>query len=371
MSLINYLSRIQFDFGAIETLADELTLAGIERPLLVSDPGVAAAGHVARVRELAGGRRLAVFDGTPSNPTEAALLEAMALYQEQGCDGVIALGGGSAIDLAKAVALLISHGGVFAAYEIRAGGSQNIGAIAPLLAIPTAAGTGAEVGRAASLTLLGGHKVAAVNLNLIPRAVICDPELTLTLPAMMTAATGMDALSHGIEAYLSTRENPPAGAMALDCVRRVAAHIERAVADGSDREARWQMMMGALEGGLVLQKGLGAVHAMSHPLGEMDLHHGVLNAVLLPAALRFNESHAADAYGDLRAAMGLRGHTNLGAWIGDLNRRLGLPAGLREMGVGDDQIAALALAASKDHLAVTNPRPAAPEDYAAMLRAAM
>ncbi|HYC14969.1 MAG TPA: iron-containing alcohol dehydrogenase, partial [Stellaceae bacterium] len=278
MALINYMSRIQFDFGAVRLLEAELKLLGVERPLLVTDPGVRAAGLVERVTE-AMGFTPSIFAETPSNPTEAAAKQALALYRAEGSDGVVALGGGSAIDLAKAVALLATHPGNLGDYGIRGGGSEKIGAIAPVLAIPTTAGTGAEVGRAATLTLETGRKIACVNLKLIPKAVLCDPELTLSLPPMMTAATGMDALSHGIESFLSTLENPPAAAIAVDCIERAVTYLPRAFRDGSDRKARWEMLMAALEGGLTFQKSLGAVHALSHPLGALGHHHGTLNAI--------------------------------------------------------------------------------------------
>ncbi|MHA1536776.1 MAG: iron-containing alcohol dehydrogenase [Alphaproteobacteria bacterium] len=371
MALISYLTRILFDFGAVEALDRELSRHGIARPLLVADEGVRAAGLVDRVCQRAGRAPLTIFDRTPGNPTEAALDAALELYRQEGCDGIIALGGGSCLDLGKAAALLLHQGGSFADYQVSGGGSERIEGTAPWIAIPTAAGTGAEVGRAASLTLKNGHKVAAVSLEMLPHSVICDPELTLSLPAFMTAATGMDALSHGIEAFLSTRVNPPAGAIALDCVRRIAGNLERAVADGTDRQARWEMMMGALEGGMSLQKGLGAVHAMAHPLGELDLHHGTLNAVTMPAVLRFHEPVAGEKFARLREAAGLPDGADLAVWIEGLNGRIGMPPGLDAMGVAEGLIPGIAEAAAKDMLGETNPRPASAEDYAAMLLSSM
>ncbi len=371
MALISYLTRILFDFGAVDKLAEELALHGIGRPLLVTDEGVRAAGLLEAIAGRLDTERLTIFDETPGNPTEAALETALALYRAEDCDGIIAMGGGSCLDLGKAAGLLLHQGGSFADYEVSGGGSARIEGTVPWIAIPTAAGTGAEVGRAASLTLNNGHKVAAVSLKMLPASVICDPQLTLSLPAFMTAATGMDALSHGIEAFLSTRVNPPAEAIALDCVRRVAGNLERAVADGGNRQARWEMMMGALEGGMSLQKGLGAVHAMAHPLGELDLHHGTINALVMPAVLRFNEQAAPEKYARLREAAGLPGGADLAGWIEELNKRIGMPPGLDAMGVAEGLVPGLAEAAAKDNLGVTNPRPASAEDYEAMLREAM
>jgi 4-hydroxybutyrate dehydrogenase len=221
MALIAYLTRVQFETGALALLPEELAGLGVRRPLLMSDRGVVEAGIVDRALALIG-RGTPIFDATPSNPTEAAALAALDLYRERGCDGVIALGGGSPIDLAKAVALLATHEESLGDYTIQDGGPGRIGEIAPVLALPTTAGTGAEVGRAALLTVADGRKVACVSPRLIPRTVICDPELTYSLPACLTAATGMDALSHGIESFLSPRINPPAEAIAIDCVGRAA-----------------------------------------------------------------------------------------------------------------------------------------------------
>jgi hypothetical protein len=372
MALISYLARIQFDFGAVRCLGDELAALGVARPLVVTDRGVVTAGLLDRVRAAwPGGAGANVFADTPGNPTEAAVLAALAAYRAGGCDGLVALGGGSPIDLAKAVALLAIHPGPLAGYGVLRGGTARITPVAPVVAVPTTAGTGAEVGRASSITLATGRKIACVSPHLIPRVAVCDPELTLSLPPGLTAATGLDALSHGIEAFLATRVNPPAEAIALDCVARVGRWLEPAVRDGGDREARWQMLMAALEGGLTFQKGLGAVHALSHPLGELGLHHGTLNAVLLPAVLRFNASQAGDKYPRLRAALGLPEGADLAAWVAGLTGRLGLPGGLREMGVRPDQLPAIAEAAAGDHLSETNPRPATAADYAGILAESM
>jgi alcohol dehydrogenase class IV len=368
--LISYMSRIQFDFGALRLLPGELALLGVKRPLLVTDPGVRSAGLVERVLAALDRAATPVFQDTPSNPTEAAADAALALYRVHRCDGVVALGGGSAIDLAKAVALLATHPGSLGDYGVRGGGSTGIGEIAPVLAIPTTAGTGAEVGRAATLTLSSGRKIACVSLKLIPRTAICDPELTLSLPPMMTAATGMDALSHGIESYLSTSVNPPAAAIALDCVERAGRWIERAVSHGDDREARWQMLMAALEGGLTFQKGLGAVHAAGHPLGALGYHHGTLNAILLPPVLRFNAQAVPEKIARLKAALGLTPGEDLADWIEQLTRRIGLPTRLSELGLDPALIPDLAEEASHEHLSATNPRPATAADYRGILDAA-
>jgi hypothetical protein len=365
------MSRVQFDFGALRLLPEELAQLGIKRPLLVTDAGVRAAGLVERAVSALGGASPPIFDDTPSNPTEAAAEATLALYRGSSCDGVIALGGGSAIDLAKAVALLATHPGTLADFGIRGGGSSRIGEIAPVLAIPTTAGTGAEVGRAATLTLNSGRKIACVSLKLIPKAAICDPELTLGLPPFLTAATGMDALSHGIEAYHSTWDNPPAAAIALDCVERAGRWIECAVSHGNDREARWNMLMAALEGGLTFQKSLGAVHAAGHPLGALGYHHGTLNAILLPPVLRFNAPAVPEKLARLKAVLGLDPAVELADWIEGLTERIGLPTRLRALGLDPALIPALAEEASHEHLSATNPRPATAADYREILTAAL
>ena len=374
MADIFYLSHIRFGSGTLGELGPVLAGLGIKRPLLVADTGVRAAGIVDRV-VAACPMAAVLYDGTPANPTEAAVEAALALYRAEGCDGVIAVGGGSPIDLAKGVALLATHPGPLADYAAILGGVPKItAATAPVVAIPTTAGTGSEVGRAALITLEDGRKLGFISPHLIPKAAICDPELTLGMPAWLTAATGMDAVTHCVETYLSPRFNPPAEAIALDGLARAAGAIERAVADGGNRAAREQMLMAALEGGLTFQKGLGAVHALSHPLGGLkapSLHHGTLNAVLLPAVLRFNESHAVAKYEVLRRTLQLPAGASLPDYFAALSVRLGLPASLGQMGVPEDCLEGIARNATLDHSAATNPRPASEAEFLALLNEAM
>jgi alcohol dehydrogenase class IV len=285
------------------------------------------------------------------------------------------VGGGSPIDLAKAVSLLATHGGPLEQYAVIAGGHAKITAkVAPLIAIPTTAGTGSEVGRAALITLRDGRKLGFISPHLIPKVALCDPELTLGLPPRLTAATGMDALTHCVETFLSPRINPPADAIALDGARRAARWIRPAVADGGDREARWNMMMASLQGGLTFQKGLGAVHSMSHPLGGLKfpvLHHGTLNAVILPAVLRFNRSHAADKIVALERALEVPAGVDLATHIEKLNASIGLPSSLHAMGVTDDMVPRMVEGAMKDHSTATNPRPVTRADFEELFRQAL
>ncbi len=375
MALISYLTTIRFDAGAIGDIGQDLVDLAIERPMLVADAGVSAAGLVDRVRAVS--PRLAkapLFDAVPTNPTEAAALAALDIYREGECDGLVAIGGGSPIDLAKAVALLATHAGPLETYAAILGGMPKITArVAPVVAVPTTAGTGSEVGRAALITLEDGRKLGFISPHLIPKRAVCDPDMTRGLPPGLTAATGMDALTHCIETYLSPRDNPPAEAIALDGLARAVRWLPVAVADGANRAARREMMMAALEGGLTFQKGLGAVHSLSHALGALkspSLHHGTLNAVLLPAVLRFNEPAAGEKFAALRRAMGLGEGADIAAFIEDLNRRLGLPGSLSAMGLDRGVFEAIATAALADHSTPTNPRKTTAQDFLALLEAA-
>jgi alcohol dehydrogenase class IV len=371
MATISYLTTVQFDYGAIKTVSAECKRLGVSRPLIVTDQGIRASGLLNRLLEnLDDSLACGAYDETPANPTEAAALRALAQYHDEGANGIIAMGGGSSMDLGKAVALLATHPGPLVQYAAVEGGTPKIGAgVAPLIAIPTTAGTGSEVGRGSVIVLDDGRKLGFLSQHLLPKAALCDPELTLSLPRLLTAATGMDAAAHCIETFLSPLVNPPAEAIALDGLARVVAWLERAVADGQDREARWNMMMAAMEGALAFQKGLGAVHALSHPLGALPgkLHHGTLNAVLLPAVLRFNAPAVGDKLQRIAAAMRLPPDADVAAGIAQLNRRIGLPAGLEAMGVARSALAGIAAAAPKDHCHGTNPRLASVEQYLEIL----
>jgi 4-hydroxybutyrate dehydrogenase len=374
MDLITYLTRIQFGGDALSCLASELGTLNARKPLILTDRGVVAAGLAARVAAMLPGKA-PVFDETPGNPTEAAMRQAAAAYTQGGCDSIVAVGGGSSIDLAKAVALIVSHPEPLAQYAAILGGVARItAAMPPVIAIPTTAGTGSEVGRAALITLDDGRKLGFISPHLIPNVAICDPELTLGLPPLLTAATGMDAISHCIETFLSPRFNPPADAIALDGLARAVRWLPTAFADGADLVARSEMMMAALQGGMCFQKGLGAVHAMSHPLGGLEtprLHHGTLNAVIMPAVLRMNEAFAEAKYARLRAAIGLAPDADLAAFVEALNRRLGLPASLTAMGVPADCLPRMVEGAVLDHSSATNPRPMTAADYAVLFDQAM
>ncbi|MEM0985672.1 MAG: iron-containing alcohol dehydrogenase [Pseudomonadota bacterium] len=374
MATLTYLTTTHFDFGALEKLPGELKRTGVSRPLIATDKGVRAAGLVDKVLGAIGDGAVSfIYDSTPGNPTEAAVLEAFALYKAEGCDGVIALGGGSSMDLGKAVALLAGSGGPLAQYDPMAGGGKRIKDVAPVIAVPTTSGTGSEVSVGFVIVMEDGRKLTFANPRLIPPVAICDPELTFGLPSGLTAATGMDAITHCIEAFLTPSVNPPADGVALDGLWRGWQNLPRAVKDGGDRDARWEMMMCSTEGAMAFIQGLGAVHAMSHAIGRiqrLNLHHGTLNAVLLPTVLRFNAPVCADKYDRLRQAMGLAPGRDLDAAIVELNGVLGMPSGLGEMGVTEEDVPDIIAYALKDLAAFSNPRKAEAADYEAMIQEA-
>ncbi|RID99142.1 iron-containing alcohol dehydrogenase [Simplicispira hankyongi] len=375
MSLIYYLTQIQFEHGAVRLLRQECERVGIQRPLVVTDPGVKAAGVLQTALDALGDLPVSVFDQTPSNPTEAAVRAAVAVYRAGNCDGLVAVGGGSAIDCAKGIAIAATHEGPLTHYATIEGGSPRISErVAPLIAVPTTSGTGSEVARGAIIIVDDHRKLGFHSWNLLPKAAICDPELTLGLPPMLTAATGMDAIAHCMETFMSAAFNPPADGIALDGLERGWGSIARATQDGSDREARLNMMSASMQGAMAFQKGLGAVHSLSHSLGGVNprLHHGTLNAMFLPAVVRFN-AEAPSVQKDRRlermaGAMGLASASDIPDAIRDMSARLGLPSGLAAMGVTEDQFDAIIKGAMADHCHKTNPRVATPDEYRAMLR---
>ncbi len=374
MAFIYYITHIQFDFGAIKLLKQECDRVGITRPLVVTDAGVKAAGILQKALDQLSGMSVTVFDQTPSNPTEAAVLAAAALYKASGCDGLIAVGGGSAIDCAKGVAIAATHEGPLTSYATIEGGSLKItDRAAPLIAVPTTSGTGSEVARGAIIIVNDHRKLGFHSWHIVPKAAICDPELTLGLPAQLTAATGMDAIAHCMETFMSAAFNPPADGIALDGLERGWAHIERATRDGSDREARFNLMSASMQGAMAFQKGLGCVHSLSHSLGGVDprLHHGTLNAMFLPAVVTFNasaESMQKDKrLGRMARAMGLANGNDIASALRDMNARLNLPTGLSQLGVAKGAFDKIIDGALRDHCHATNPRVATVDDYTAML----
>jgi hypothetical protein len=382
MAFIRYLTDIHIDHGAISLLTAECSRIGITRPLIVTDAGVRAAGLLAKAEAALGDLPYAVFDGTQSNPTEAGVRAALAVLEKERCDGLIAVGGGSSMDLAKGVAILARHAGPLKHYATIEGGSPRITeAVLPLIAVPTTAGTGSEVARGAIVIVDDGRKLGFHSWHLMPRSAVLDPDLTLGLPPVLTAATGMDAITHCMEAFMAHAVNPPADGIALDGLMRGWAHIERATQNGQDREARWNMMSASMQGALAFQKGLGCVHSLSHSLGGVNprLHHGTLNALFLPAVIRFNAQ--ADSVRRERRLQRMAHAMGLGTCDDDgndlaqavqaLNARLKLPTGLAALGVTAGDFDRIIDGAMVDHCHKLNPREASREDYRALLAQSM
>jgi len=378
MARILYITQIDIEHGAVRLLPGECQRTGMRRPLVVTDAGVRAAGVLQHALDALQEVPHAVFDATPSNPDEAAVRAAVAVYKAQGCDGLVAVGGGSSIDLAKGVAIAATHDGALKTYATIEGGSPRITErVAPIIAVPTTAGTGSEVARGAILIVDDGRKLGFHSWHLVPKAALLDPDLTLGLPPMLTAATGMDAIAHCLETFMAPAVNPPADGIALDGLARGWSHIERATRDGQDRPARWNMMSASMQGAMAFQKGLGCVHSLSHSLGGVNprLHHGTLNAMFLPAVVRFNAQavsiRSENRLQRMAQAMGLAGcdaeGTQVAEAIRDMNLRLGLPSGLAALGVTEALFERIIDGAMADHCHKTNPRIASRDEYRQML----
>ena len=376
MPVMNFLNTCIFDHGALARLPKVLAGYGVSKPFIITDPGIKAAGILDQVTDALGKAPGGVFSDTVANPTENQAIEVTELYKQAGADSIIALGGGSSMDLSKAVGLLASHGGPLEKYAAMAGGSKHIGKLPPLVAIPTTAGTGSEVSVGMITTMNNGRKETFASPNLIPPTAICDPDLTLGLPKMMTAATGMDAVTHCIEAILVPVSNPPAEGIGYDGLTRAVGDgwLRRAVADGSDKDARWHMMMASYEGALAFVKGLGSVHALSHAAGrlhEKKLHHGTLNAIFLPHLLRFNDGSADGKYERLRFAMGLKPGADLAEAIEKLNEDIGIPSTLKEIGLDASDGPGVVEYALADLAHRGNAKPATQADYEKIYEAAL
>jgi 4-hydroxybutyrate dehydrogenase len=370
---LSYLADVWFEPGASSLLAGVLKKLSVNRPLIVTDPGVVAAGLLDSLEIAA--LRPTVFKEVESNPSEGNVLAGLEAYRANQCDGVVAVGGGSPLDCGKCVALLATHPPPLRQYAFLEGGLARItGNQPPFVAIPTTAGTGSEVGRGALITFVDRQKLALLSPHLIPDAAICDPDLTLGLPPVLTAATGMDAISHCVETFCSPRFNPVAEAIALDGLARAWKYLPRAVRDGNDREARSEMLMAAMEGGLTFQKGLGAVHALSHPLGGLPgkgLHHGTLNAIFMPHVLRFNAGACPGKMRRMAEVIGVAGGVDdLADALARIVSEIGLPMRLRDMGVTWAEVESLVPAAVRDHSSATNPRPMNAGDVESLFRAA-
>jgi alcohol dehydrogenase class IV len=337
MPVLNFVTPCVFDHGAIKRLGKTLASFKITKAFLVTDPGIKQVGLLDKVLEHID-IDVEVFAETEPNPTEAQAKTVAEQYRGSGANGIIALGGGSSMDLAKIVGLLGTHDLPLDQYGATVGGARKIGKLPPLIAIPTTAGTGSEVSIGAVIVQENGLKQTFVSPNMVPSTAICDPELTLGLPPHLTAATGMDAVTHCIEAVLVPFQNPPADGIGYDGLGRAVGEgwLRKAVQDGSDPDARWHMMMASYEGALAFVKGLGGVHALSHAAGrlhDLKLHHGTLNAIWLPHLLRHNNGADENKYHRLRQMMNLKEGACLGDAIQELNDAIGIPKRLSDIGL--------------------------------------
>ena len=354
----NYPTNIKVGAGRIKELAGLCKDLGMQSPLLITDPGLSS---LSMLQEVVDDIQCGVFSAIKANPTGENVQAGVEYYKNNNHDGVIAFGGGSALDAAKAVALMVGQDRPIWDFEDVGDNwtHVNVEGMAPVVAVPTTAGTGSEVGRASVITDHEQHlKKIIFHPNMLPAQVILDPELTIGLPPMITAATGMDALSHNLEAYCSPFYHPMAAGIAVEGIRLVQEFLPRAFADGSDIEARTQMLVCSSMGATAFQKGLGGMHALAHPLGALyDAHHGTLNAILMPYVLKANRSEIEQRIDRLTHYMDLNetGFDGFMDWVLQMRKQLGIPHTLAEIDINDAQAELVGQMAVEDPSAGGNP----------------
>jgi alcohol dehydrogenase class IV len=374
----NYPTQLQVGAGRIRELPAGAAALGIKAPLLVTDPGLAALPMIGEALDNCAAARLrvAMFSGIKSNPTRDNIEAGLAVYLEGGHDGVIAFGGGSALDAGKAIALMAGQDRPLFDFVDEGDNWRRVNeaGIAPILAVPTTAGTGSEVGRAAVVTDERAQlKRIIFHPRMLPQRVILDPDLTVGLPRHITAATGMDALTHNLEALCSPVYHPMAEGIALEGIRLVRDHLPRACEAGDDIDARTQMLVASLMGATAFQRGLGGTHALAHPLGAIhDKHHGLLNAILLPYVLLANRVAITETLERCARYLGLDdpGFDSFLAFILSLRDEVGIPHALSAIDIADDEAERIGAMAVADPTAATNPLPLTAADYAAIFRRA-
>ncbi len=378
-------TTIVFGAGALDALATHVKRVAAAIPgraanakvtaLVVCDAGVVKAGIIEQVQKHLEGEGIgvAVFDKVDPNPVEKNIFDGVDAYKASGACMVIAVGGGSPLDAGKLIALKTTHERPLVDYDDATGGDAFITAnVPPILAIPTTAGTGSEVGRSGVVTLaVNGRKTVIFSPFLLAKVAILDPNLTVSMPARVTAATGFDALTHCLEAYCSLGDHPMADGIAIAGLELCALNLARAVEDGNNLFARGAMMKAAMMGAVAFQKGLGACHSLAHPLSsEKNLHHGLANALCLPAVVDFNETVIAEKLDRIRRIFDER-EVSLGSALRSLRAQIGLPDGLRHEGVTEADIEKLANKAMEDACHRSNPRPTTRDDLAALYRASL
>jgi 4-hydroxybutyrate dehydrogenase len=379
-SVMSFPTRIVHGKKAIQELPAELKRAGVSRPLLVTDKGIVQSGLLRLVLPLLeqAGIRAPIFSEFAANPTDADAIRGVEAYRAAGADSVLGIGGGASLDMAKAIALLVNHEPPLARYDDAKGGDAFITSdVPPILQVPTTAGTGSEVGRSTVL-VIDGTKTVIFSPYLLARVAILDPELTVGLPPFITAATGMDALTHNLEAYVAKGNHPLADAIAIDGMKRIAGNLKKAVHDGKDLEAREQMLLGSAFGAIAFQKGLGACHSIAHALTPVaGTHHGLANSLMLSGVVNFNRAAAEARLADAAVALGAdprvsaqeRAHA-LVETIDELRLALGLPRKLSQAGVTREMIPRVVQKAMADACHQSNPRPVSQVDFERMLEEA-
>jgi alcohol dehydrogenase class IV len=366
---------IHFGAGARKLVAEHLLEAGCKRPLIVTDRALAAMPVMAEFRSHLAPLDAVVFSGIYGNPTCAMVMEGAKAFKLHGADSIIGFGGGAALDVAKVVGVAATHEGDILEYvwdhpQVRA--IRN--PLPYMVALPTTSGTGSEVGRSSVVSENDTHlKRTVFSAKILPRAVFADPELTLALPPAVTAATGMDALTHNIESYLSPAWHPMCDGIALEGLRIGARALATAVDEPGNLKARADMMMSSMMGAVAFQKDLGGVHACAHALGAVcDMHHGLANALMIDTVLAWNFEAVPAKFDELAHAAGVNGGgTAFVEWLVTLKRRIGIEGGLAQRGVTAEQLPRLAELAAADFTNGTNPRPATSSDYEHLLRQAM
>ncbi len=375
----NYPTNIRVGAGRVGELPGLCADMGMRSPLLITDPGIAGLPMVRQVMDAldAAGLNCGLFCNIKGNPTGDNVEAGVSHYRSNGHDGVIAFGGGSALDAAKAVALMVGQERPIWDFEDVGDNWTRVSVegMAPVVAIPTTAGTGSEVGRASVITDPENHvKKIIFHPGMLPAQVILDPELSVSLPASVTAATGMDALSHNLEALCTPCYHPMAEGVAVEGIRLVHQYLPRAVADGSDIEARTQMLVCSSMGATAFQKGLGAMHALAHPLGALyDAHHGTLNAILMPYVLQANRDAIEEKIQRLSQYLGLAhaGIDGFIGWILELRALLEIPHRLADVGIDDDNSEKIAEMAVADPSAGGNPIAFSSTEYQRIFRNAV
>ena len=376
MPTFSFPTLIHFGPGVRKDVGAHLKAQGVKRPLLVTDKGLAALPLPKELMESvrAAGPEPALFSDIAGNPVESSVTGGVAAYRAHRADGIIGLGGGAALDVAKAIALMAGHPGALFEYEDGRPDARPIDKDVPYwVALPTTAGTGSEVGRSAVISDADHIKRIVFSPKLLARAVFADPELTLGLPAKVTAATGMDALTHCIEAYLAKDYHPICDGIALEGLRLAARALPRCVEVPGDIQARSDMMMASMMGAIAFQKGLGLVHSCAHALSTVaDLHHGFANGVMIDSALRFNLESSAEKFVRMAQVVGIADATGEGflRWLRELKARIGIPAGLKAAGVDRRELERLSRLAFQDSCHQNNPRPCREDDFRQIYTAA-